>query len=83
MLQPSLAPSLAECLAAPKPDFRRLAMRIISEPQLIESRPAEEVLPPLVDSSICRGPESSGLRGYVYFDDSLSSLLTLRLIKLK
>lgn len=94
MLQPSLAPSLAECLAAPKPDFRRLATRIISEPQLIESlsdifnlprsmRPAQEVLPPLVDSSICRGPESSGLRGYVYFDDSLSSLLTLRLIKLK
>jgi hypothetical protein len=62
MLQPSLAPSLAECLAAPKPDFR-VATRIISEPQLIESlfdifnlprsmRPAEEVLPPLVDSSI-------------------------------
>ena len=37
MLQPSLAPSLADRLAAPKLDFRRLATRIISEPQLIQS----------------------------------------------
>jgi len=37
MLQPSPAPSLAERLAVPKLDFRRLATRIISEPQLIES----------------------------------------------
>ena len=35
MLQPS--PSLAERLAVPKLDFRRLATRIISEPQLIQS----------------------------------------------
>ena len=37
MLQPSPAPSLAERLAVPKLDFRRLATRIISEPQLIQS----------------------------------------------
>jgi hypothetical protein len=37
MLQPSLTPSLAERLAVPKLDFRRLATRIISEPQLIQS----------------------------------------------
>ncbi len=37
MLQPSLALSLAERLAVPKLDFRRLATRIISEPQLIQS----------------------------------------------
>jgi len=37
MLQPSPAPSLAERLAVPKLDFRRLATRIISEPQLIPS----------------------------------------------
>jgi hypothetical protein len=37
VLQFSLAPSLAERLAHPKLDFRRLATRIISEPQLIQS----------------------------------------------
>jgi hypothetical protein len=67
MLQPSLAPSLAERLAAPKPDFRRLATRIISELQLFQSlfdiirssqeyASRNELLSPLVDSSICSGP---------------------------
>ena len=32
-----LQPSLAERLAFPKLDYRRLATRIISEPQLIQS----------------------------------------------
>lgn len=67
MLQPSLAPSLAERLAAPRLDFRRVATRIISEPQLIQSlfdmtHSSEEYATRKGSTSSARFPQSAAVR---------------------